>query len=78
MTAVTEPGDVVWEPFGGLCSASVAALTLGRRAFAAKTDRNSPTSPPNGYGVPSPDSPGSAARSAASANSGASGRFAQR
>ena len=28
----------MWEPFGGLCSASVAALTLGRRAFAAETD----------------------------------------
>jgi site-specific DNA-methyltransferase (adenine-specific) len=36
--AVTEPGDVVWEPFGGLCSASVAAVTMGRRAFAAETD----------------------------------------
>ena len=36
--AVTQPGDVVWEPFGGLCSASVAAVTLGRRAFAAETD----------------------------------------
>ena len=39
ITAVTEPGDVVWEPFGGLCSASVAAVTLGRRAFAAETDQ---------------------------------------
>ena len=29
---------MVWEPFGGLCSASVAAVTLGRRAFAAETD----------------------------------------
>jgi hypothetical protein len=29
---------VIWEPFGGLCSASVAAVTLGRRAFAAETD----------------------------------------
>jgi DNA modification methylase len=38
ITAVTEPGDVVWEPFGGLCSASVAAVRLGRRAFAAETD----------------------------------------
>ena len=36
--AVTQPGDAVWEPFGGLCSASVAAVTLGRRAFAAETD----------------------------------------
>jgi site-specific DNA-methyltransferase (adenine-specific) len=38
IAAVTEPGEVVWEPFGGLCSASVAAVTLGRRAFAAETD----------------------------------------
>jgi hypothetical protein len=38
ITAVTEPGDVVWEPFGGLCSASVAAVRLGRRAFTAETD----------------------------------------
>ena len=38
ITAVTEPGEVIWEPFGGLCSASVAAVTLGRRAFAAETD----------------------------------------
>jgi hypothetical protein len=38
ITAVTEPGDVVWEPFGGLCSASVAAVRLGRRACAAETD----------------------------------------
>src|SRR6516225_9251965 len=36
--AVTEPGDVIWEPFGGLCSASVAAVALGRRAYAAETD----------------------------------------
>jgi DNA methylase len=36
--AATDPGDVVWEPFGGLCSASVAAVTLGRRARAAETD----------------------------------------
>jgi len=38
ISAVTEPGDVVWEPFGGLCSASVAAAALGRRAFAAEID----------------------------------------
>lgn len=36
--AVTEPGDVVWEPFGGLASASVAALALGRNAFVAEQD----------------------------------------
>lgn len=36
--ACTEPGDVVWEPFGGLCSASLAAVNLGRRAYAAEVD----------------------------------------
>ncbi len=36
VTACTKPGDVVWEPFGGLCSASVAAVELGREAFAAE------------------------------------------
>jgi hypothetical protein len=36
--AVTAPGDVVWEPYGGLCSASVAAVGLGRRAYAAELD----------------------------------------
>lgn len=34
--ASSDLGDVVWEPFGGLCSATVAALELGRRAFAAE------------------------------------------
>ena len=34
--AVTRPGDVVWEPFGGLASASVAAVGLGRRAYVAE------------------------------------------
>lgn len=29
-------GDVVWEPFGGLCSASLAAIDLGRRPFACE------------------------------------------
>lgn len=38
LTAATRPGDVIWEPFGGLCSASVAALELGRRAYAAEID----------------------------------------
>lgn len=36
--AVTDRGDVVWEPFGGLGSAAVAAVALGRRAFAAERD----------------------------------------
>lgn len=34
--ASSDPGDVVWEPFGGLCSASVAACDLGRTAYAAE------------------------------------------
>jgi len=36
VTACTTPGDVVWEPFGGLCSAAVAAVELGRDAYAAE------------------------------------------
>ena len=34
--ASTVPGDVVWEPFGGLFSAALAAKQLGRKAFAAE------------------------------------------
>ena len=36
--AVTKPDDVVWEPYGGLASASVAAVALGRRPYAAEID----------------------------------------
>ena len=32
----SDPGDVVWEPFGGLCTASLAAVETGRKAFAAE------------------------------------------
>ena len=32
----SDKGDVVWEPFGGLCSASIAALQLERIPFAAE------------------------------------------
>lgn len=32
----TDEGDVVWEPFGGLCSATVAAIRSGRIAHAAE------------------------------------------
>jgi len=38
--AVTKPDDVVWEPFGGLASASVAAVALGRRPYTAEIDDN--------------------------------------
>lgn len=34
--ATSDEGDVIWEPFGGLCSATVAAQRLGRRCFAAE------------------------------------------
>lgn len=37
--AVTNLGDVVWEPFGGLATGSVAAVALGRRAFVAEIDQ---------------------------------------
>jgi hypothetical protein len=36
--AASKEGDVVWEPFGGLASASVAAVALGRNAYVAETD----------------------------------------
>lgn len=36
ITASTDPGDVVWEPFGGLCSAVVASVSLGRTGYAAE------------------------------------------
>lgn len=38
LAAVTDPGDVVWEPFGGLCTAGVAALRLDRRPYCAESD----------------------------------------
>jgi site-specific DNA-methyltransferase (adenine-specific) len=34
--ASSDKDDVVWEPFGGLCSASIAAHKLERRSFAAE------------------------------------------
>ncbi|RME55928.1 site-specific DNA-methyltransferase [Candidatus Parcubacteria bacterium] len=36
--ASTDPGDAVWEPFGGLCSATVAALRMGRECYAAEVN----------------------------------------
>jgi site-specific DNA-methyltransferase (adenine-specific) len=36
INASSSASDVVWEPFGGLCSATVAAVRLGRRAYAAE------------------------------------------
>lgn len=34
--ACTDKGDVVWEPFGGLCSASLAAMQTQRESYAAE------------------------------------------
>lgn len=38
ISATSDEGDVIWEPFGGLFSASVAAWHCGRRACAAEID----------------------------------------
>jgi DNA methylase len=40
VAAVTDPGDTVWEPFGGLASASVAAVDMGRFACVAELDHD--------------------------------------
>lgn len=37
--ATSDEEDVIWEPFGGLCSASVAAKELNRVFYAAETNR---------------------------------------
>lgn len=37
--STTDPGDNVWEPFGGLCSASYAAQQVGRNSYAAETNK---------------------------------------
>jgi site-specific DNA-methyltransferase (adenine-specific) len=34
--STSDPGDVVWEPFGGMCTAAVAALAAGRRCYSAE------------------------------------------
>ena len=36
ITASSDAEDVVWEPFGGLCSAAVASLKTDRRCFSAE------------------------------------------
>ncbi|MFN8468286.1 MAG: DNA methyltransferase [Caldilineaceae bacterium] len=38
IAATSDEGDVIWEPFGGLFTASLAARRLNRRAFAAEVD----------------------------------------
>ena len=34
--ASSDAGDVVWEPFGGLCSAAIAAANTGRRCYSSE------------------------------------------
>lgn len=34
--ATSDPGDVVWEPFGGLCSVAIASHKLKRKCFSAE------------------------------------------
>lgn len=36
LLASSDQGDVVWEPFGGLCSTAVAALNTGRQCYSAE------------------------------------------
>lgn len=36
LRASSDPGDVIWEPFGGLCSVGVAALRAGRACYSAE------------------------------------------
>jgi DNA modification methylase len=36
----TDVNDVVWEPFSGLCSVSVAALRANRRCYSAEINLN--------------------------------------
>jgi site-specific DNA-methyltransferase (adenine-specific) len=36
ISSTSDKGDVVWEPFGGLCSGAIAASDLGRIAYTAE------------------------------------------
>lgn len=36
IVASTDPGDTVWEPFGGLCPAAVSARHMGRACYSAE------------------------------------------
>ncbi len=36
ITASSDPGDVVWEPFGGLCSTAAASLRTNRRCYSSE------------------------------------------
>lgn len=36
--ASSNPGDVIWEPFGGLCTAGLVAYLTSRTAYCAEID----------------------------------------
>lgn len=36
----SDEGDVVWEPFGGLCSAAIASYKLKRKCYSAEIEEN--------------------------------------
>ncbi len=36
--ASSDPGDIIWEPFGGLCPAAVVSLRTGRQCYSAETN----------------------------------------
>ena len=38
--AVTDQGDVIWDPFAGLASAGVCASELGRRCYCSEVSEN--------------------------------------
>lgn len=38
VSLTTDPGDVVWEPFGGLCTATFVASRMGRVGFTAEVN----------------------------------------
>lgn len=40
ITTSSDPGDLVWEPFGGLCTAAIASYKLVRRCLSAEVQRH--------------------------------------
>lgn len=36
----SDEGDIVWDPFGGLCTGALACARLGRRCFSAEIERD--------------------------------------
>jgi site-specific DNA-methyltransferase (adenine-specific) len=38
--ASSNPGDVIWEPFGGLCTAGLVSCLMSRIAYCAEIDEH--------------------------------------